>query len=118
MSWVTVIWSTVAAACLTLAAVNLLVWCKQRTAWANLLFSSTAVATAAMAFCELRMMLADTPGQFGTALSWLQVSVFVLTVSLVGFVLFYMRAGRTARLDYLHSAGFFAPAQFSDRAES
>jgi two-component system sensor kinase FixL len=51
MSWVTVIWSMVASACLTLAAVNLLVWCKKRTAWANLLFSSTAVAAAAMAFC-------------------------------------------------------------------
>lgn len=94
MSWVTIIWSTVASACLTLAAVNLLVWCKKRTAWANLLFSSTAVATAAMAFCELRMMLAGTPGHFGAALSWLQVSAFVLIVSLVGFVLFHMRAGR------------------------
>lgn len=94
MSWVTIIWSTVASACLTLAAVNLLVWCRKRTAWANLLFSSTAVATAAMAFCELRMMLAGTPGHFGAALSWLQVSAFVLIVSLVGFVLFHMRAGR------------------------
>jgi len=34
----------VASACLTLAAVNLVVWYKKRTAWANLLFSSTAVA--------------------------------------------------------------------------
>mgnify|MGYP001770361244 CR=1 FL=1 len=97
MSWVTIIWSTVASACLTLAAVNLLVWCRKRTAWANLLFSSTAVATAAMAFCELRMMLAGTPGHFGAALSWLQVSAFVLIVSLVGFVLFHMRAGRPWR---------------------
>lgn len=94
MSWVTVIWSMVVSACLTLALVNLLVWWRKRTAWANLLFSSTAVATAAMAFCELRMMLADTPGQFGVALSWLHVSGFVLIVSLVGFVLFYLRAGR------------------------
>ena len=94
MSWVTIIWSMVASACLTLAAVNLLVWCKKRTAWANLLFSSTAVAAAAMAFCELWMMRAQTPGQFGTALRWLHVAAWVIILSLIGFVLFYMRAGR------------------------
>jgi two-component system sensor kinase FixL len=94
MSWVTIIWSMVASACLTLAAVHLLVWCKKRTAWANLLFSLTAVATAAMAFCELWMMRAETPGQFGTALRWLHVPAFVIIVSLIGFVLFHMRAGR------------------------
>ena len=94
MSWVTIIWSMVAAGCLTLAAVNLLVWCKRRTAWATLLFSSTAAAAAAMAFCELWMMRAETPGQFGAALRWLHVVAFVIIVSLIGFVLFYMRAGR------------------------
>lgn len=83
-----------AAGCLTLAAVNLLVWCKQRTAWANLLFSSTAAAVAAMAFCELWMMRAKTPEQFGAALRWLHVVGFVIIVSLLGFVRYYMRAGR------------------------
>jgi two-component system sensor kinase FixL len=73
MSWVTIIWSMVASACLTLALLPLLVWYRKRTAWANLLFSLTAVATAAMAFCELWMMRAETPGQFGTALRWLHV---------------------------------------------
>ena len=94
MSWVTIVWSMIASACLTLAAVYLLAWCKQRTAWANLLFSSAAVATAAMAFCELGMMQAETPRQFGTALRWIHVAAFVVIVSLVGFVRFYMRAGR------------------------
>ena len=94
MSWVTIIWSMVASACLTLAAVYFLVWSKKRTAWANLFFSSAAVATAAMAFCELGMMRAETPGQFGTALRWIHVAAFVVIVSLIGFVLFYMRAGR------------------------
>lgn len=94
MNWVTIIWSMTAAACLTLAAINVLIWWSRRTAWAHLLFSSTAAATAAMAFCELRMMLAGSPGHFGAALSWLHVSAFVLIISLVGFVLFHMRAGR------------------------
>jgi PAS domain S-box-containing protein len=94
MNWVTIIWSMIAAACLTLAAVYLLVWFKQRKAWASLLFSSTAVAAAAMTFCELVMMRAETPLQFATALRWLHVPAFVVILSLVGFVLFYLRAGR------------------------
>ena len=94
MSWVTIIWSMTASACLTLAAVNLLVWCKKRTEWANLLFSLTAAAAAGMAYCELWMMRAETPGQFGTALRWLHVAAWVIILSLIGFVLLYMRAGR------------------------
>ena len=94
MSWVTIIWAMVASACLTLAAVNLLVWCKKRAAWANLLFSLTAVGTAGMAYCELWMMRAETPGQFGTALRWLHVPAWGLLVALVGFVRLYLRAGR------------------------
>ena len=94
MSWVTIIWSMIASACLTLAAVNLLVWCKKRTEWANLLFSLTAVGTAGMAYCELWMMRAETPGQFGTALRWLHVPAWALLVALVGFVRLYLRAGR------------------------
>jgi PAS domain S-box-containing protein len=94
MSWVTIIWSMTASACLTLAAIYLLVWWNRRKAWASLLFSSTAAATAAMAACELRMMLAGTPGPFGAALRWLHVWAFLLIISLIGFVLLHMRAGR------------------------
>ena len=95
MSWVTSIWSVVASACLTLAAMHLLVWCRKRTEWANLLFALTAVATAALACCEFWMMRAETPGQFGTALRWLHVPAWALLVSLVGFVRLYLRAGRS-----------------------
>jgi len=49
MSWVTIIWSMVACACLTLAAMNLLVWVKKRKAWVNLLFSLAAASTAVFA---------------------------------------------------------------------
>src|SRR5208283_1412452 len=94
MSWVTVIWSMVASACLTLAAVHLLVWCNKRTAWANLLFSLSATATAALAGCELWIMRAKTAGEFGMILRWGHVPFWVLLISLVGFTLIYMRAGR------------------------
>ena len=62
MNWVIIIWSMVASACLTLAAMHLLVWFKKRAVWANLVFSLMAEATAALAFCELWMMQAETPG--------------------------------------------------------
>lgn len=71
----------VASACLTLAAINLLVWSRKRTDWEHLLFSLTAVGTAAMAVCELWMMGAETPEQFGTALRWYHVPAWVVFVT-------------------------------------
>ncbi|HUA39194.1 MAG TPA: PAS domain S-box protein [Candidatus Sulfopaludibacter sp.] len=94
MSRVTVIWSMVASACLTLASVHLVVWWNRRTAWANLLFSLTAVATAAFAGCELWMMRAETPEEFASAVRWIHVPTWAIVVALVGFVRFYLRAGR------------------------
>jgi hypothetical protein len=39
-------------------------------------------------------MLAKTPAEFGAALRWAQVPLWLLVLSLVGFVHFYLRAGR------------------------
>ena len=94
MSWVTVIWSMIASACLTLAAIYFLVWCQRRTVWAGLLFSLTSAAVAVYAVIELSMMRAETPAQFATALRWLHVPVWVLILSFVGFVRLHLRAGR------------------------
>jgi PAS domain S-box-containing protein len=94
MSWVTVIWPMVASACLTLAAMHVLVWANRRTAWASLLFALTAVATAAVAGCELWLMRTETAQEFGAVLRWAHVPYWVLVVSLVGFVRLYLRAGR------------------------
>jgi CheY-like chemotaxis protein len=52
MSWVTVVWSMIAATRLTLASVHGVVWWWRRDAWANLLFALTALAPA-------RVLLAD-----------------------------------------------------------
>ena len=94
MSWITIVWSMNAAACLTLAAIYLVVWCKQREGWAHLLFSVTAVAAAAIAAFELAMMHAGTVGQYEALLRWIHVPVWVLTLSFVAFVRLYLRAGR------------------------
>jgi len=94
MSWITIIWSMAASACLTLAGMHLLIWLKQRRAWANLLFSVTAASTSLFSACELWMMRSETTSQFGTVLRFAHVPGWVISVSLVIFVRFYMRAGR------------------------
>ena len=94
MSWITVVWSMNAAACLTLAGIYLLVWCKQRASWVYLVFSCSAVATAAIALLELALMRADATVQYGVIMRWVQLPVWTLIVSLVVFVRLYLRAGR------------------------
>jgi len=94
MSLITIIWSMSASACLTLAGINFLVWCRHRAALTNLFFFLLAVGTAAWTFCELWMMRAVTPVEFAAVLRWGHVAVWLLIVSLVWFVCLYLKAGR------------------------
>ena len=94
MSWVTIVWSMTASACLTLALMHGFIWYRQRAHLANLLFAIVAVATAAIAGCELAMMRAETTESYGLLLRWIHVPALVLIVALVGFVRLYLRAGR------------------------
>src|SRR5438876_4445364 len=94
MNWVTVIWSMGGGACLTLALMHLVVWWKDRTARANLVFSVMAIAVATFAALELALMRAETPEQFGMAVRWMHVPAWVIIASLVGFVRLYLKAGR------------------------
>ena len=94
MSWITVIWSMVASACLTLGAIYGLVWSRNRSAWARLLFALTAGSTAAFTFCELRQMRAGTAGELLAAMRWTHVSLMCLLVSTVWFVTLYLGTGR------------------------
>ena len=94
MSWVTVIWSMVASACLTLAVIYFLVWWSNRTAWANLLFVATAASTAAFTLLELQQMRVATPGELLSAMRWTHVALLGVLVSTTWFVTFYLVAGR------------------------
>jgi two-component system sensor kinase FixL len=94
MSWVTVIWSMGASACLTLAGLHLLVWLKQRRAWDHLLFVSSALAAALLAGFELTIMRAETPAQYGEIMRWAHVPFALLTISATWFVRLHLRAGR------------------------
>ena len=95
MSWITILWSMNAAACLTLGAIYGVAWCKQRENSVPLLFSFSAIAAAAVAGFELGMLHANTVGQYEALVRWIHVPVWVLTLSFVAFVRRYLHAGRT-----------------------
>jgi C4-dicarboxylate-specific signal transduction histidine kinase len=94
LNWVLILWSMAASASLTMAVIHFLAWYNNRTAWSNLLFCCAAIGAVATATCELWMMRVDTPAELATALRWTQVAVWVALLSLTGFVLLYLRAGR------------------------
>ena len=94
MSWVTVIWSLNAGACLTLAAFYGAVWCKQRENRVYLLFSCSAVAAAVISAFELWMMHAWAAEQYELLMRWIHMPTWVLIVSFVAFVRLYLHAGR------------------------
>jgi two-component system sensor kinase FixL len=94
MSWVTVIWSMNASACLTLAVINFFVWWRNRSEWAPLLFAVTAASTTAFAFAELAIMRAQTAADLVNAMNTSQFTISVWLVAIVWFVSFYLEAGR------------------------
>jgi two-component system sensor kinase FixL len=95
VSWVTVVFSMVASACLTLALIYGSIWWRQRHAWANLLFALAAIGTAGTAYTDLILLQAESPLQLAEAIRWSHVANWLLIVSLAGFVRLYLRAGRT-----------------------
>jgi PAS domain S-box-containing protein len=53
-----------------------------------------AAGTAGVAFGELSMMMAQTPAEFGSAMRWTHLPLWVVIVSLVLFIRQYLRSGR------------------------
>ena len=94
MSWLTIVWSMHAGACLTLAAIYLVVCCRRRGSWVHLLFSCSAIAAAAIAVMELAMLHTHTVERYEALVRWIHVPVWVLLLSFVGFVRVYLRAGQ------------------------
>jgi PAS domain S-box-containing protein len=84
----------VAAASLTLAAIHGLVWFRQRSALASLMFCLMATSTAGMAACELWMMSVQSPHEYDKALQCFNVLRWLITLSMVGFVHYYLGTGR------------------------
>jgi signal transduction histidine kinase len=94
MSWVTIVWSMIASAALTLGVIYCMVWYRSRASWAPLLFSLSAVSTAVFAFFELSLMRAETPAEVMWAMKWSQVPIYIWLLSILWFVRIYLGAGR------------------------
>ena len=84
----------IAGACLAVTLIYVVSWLRQVEKTAYLAFSVTALSLAAVTFCELMLMRAQTPAEFGTFLRWAHIPVFTLLVSIVVFVRTYLKAGR------------------------
>ena len=94
MASVTILWPMIAATSLTLGMVHLMVWWQNRDKPERLWFFFMTVATAGMAFTELAMMKSGTGVEFGSALRWNHVPVWLNFFAVIGFLLIYMQAGR------------------------
>jgi signal transduction histidine kinase len=94
MSWVTVIYSMTASACLTVALIYGFVWWRQRDEWAYLLFAVASMGTAILAWQDLLLNFAQTAAQFSSVALWSNLSFSIIVLSLAGFVRLYLRAGK------------------------
>ncbi|HEX5673770.1 MAG TPA: ATP-binding protein [Azonexus sp.] len=83
-----------AAACLTLGIIHLVVWFKQRSHNANLTFFALASSVAVFAGFELAMVGAQTPAEFALWLRWAHVPIAAIVVLIVVFVRLYFGVGR------------------------
>jgi len=92
MSSVTIVWSMIAAACLTLAALHLPVWWRNRDADATFAFALAAISTALVAFCELYMLKAQTAQDYALAQKVAQVPIVLLLLALAAFAYHYLDA--------------------------
>lgn len=94
MNWIEVIWTMMAAASLTLGVVHLFVWFKQRSDYAHLLFFALACSAATFGAFEMAMVQASSPESHATLLRWAHVPLALFVFSIVGFVRFFLGAGR------------------------
>ena len=86
--------SMTASACLTLALIYALIWWRQRDAWANLLFALAALGTAAAAWFDLALLRAGSLAEMAAVIRWSHLPIWVIILTLAGFVRLYLRAGR------------------------
>ena len=94
MNPVTILWSGVAGAALTMAVAHGALWLLDRRGFANLAFGTVAAAVAGLAVTELGMMQAVSAGEYGQWVRWFHVPNFLAIVGLVVFVNLEFGIGR------------------------
>ena len=94
MSYITILWSSCAAAAFLLALLHGLAWIYDRRAYANLAFAIAALCLCGGAALELATLHARTPQEWGDLIWWTQFAVCGLVVGIALFLRLYLRAGR------------------------
>lgn len=94
MNWVQIAWTMMIAASLMLGVVHLLVWQKERSQYAHLLFCMLATSAAAYGAFELARMQAETPANLAAVARWSHVPLALVIISIVWFVRLYFGTGR------------------------
>lgn len=94
MNWITIICSMIAAACLTVASIHLLVWLRLRRAWTSLLLGNLALVSAVFVGFNIAVMHARSPAEASSILRWMYLPLSWSLVSLLLFVRQYLGTGR------------------------
>ena len=94
MSVVTVLWSMIGAAALTLGVVQALAWLLDRRNLPSLWLSLISVALACYARFDLGLLYASTPAEYGLWLRWYYLPALVFYVGCVLLVRSYLGTGR------------------------
>ena len=94
MNTVTVLWSGVAGAALTMAGAHGALWILDRSRLANLAFSVVALAVAGLSVAELGMMHSASAPEYGAWVRWFHLPNFFAVVGLVAFVHLQFGTGR------------------------
>lgn len=93
-NWIHLVWAMMAAASLTLGIIHLVVWFKQRSHHANLIFFALASSVAIFSGFELAIVGAQTPAELALRLRWAHVPIAAIVVLIVVFVRLYFGVGR------------------------
>lgn len=101
MNWITVIWSASMGACLILALMHLLVWCRDYRSLPNLVFPVIALGIIALGACELALMQCGSPESF---LSIIRLGHLIFGIVVPASLLFIHFLFETGRLWLLLTA--------------
>jgi signal transduction histidine kinase len=94
MDLVTIVWSCIGAASVTLAAVHGLAWLLDRRSPAYLLFFCLAISVACIARVDIALMHAGTPAEYGEWVRWYHLPSFAFLTTYVLFLRAYLGTGR------------------------
>jgi two-component system, LuxR family, sensor kinase FixL len=92
--WLTIAYSMLASACLTVGFIHASIWSRQRDTWSNLLFALAAFGIAAFTACDLAAQLAPSPAEYGVVVRYAHLALWVGLIPLAVFVRVRFRAGR------------------------